>query len=168
MDDMEPTPQQLLAALDASELVDSVGVLTEGQRHELLDRVALLVGANHSVSIEEFRGELTDILDSGPTFHAVLHGGQFDGQVMELDPERFDADMICAPADAGSDVSGTDDSDLRVSGAPTSGRPVRGEADGTGASAALPSLYRISAGEPAPGATVHYQFGGLVHVDPGA
>ena len=38
--------------------------------------------------------------------------------------------------------------------------------DGAGAQAsALSSLYRVSSGEPAPGATVHYQFGGLVSVD---
>jgi hypothetical protein len=67
--------------------------------------------------------------------------------VMELDPEDFDADMICAPVDgtdAAEDVS-----------------------DGTHspASGALPSLYRVSAGEPRPGATVHYEFGGLVSID---
>ena len=98
--------------------------------------------ARYTLSVDEFRGELTDILDSGPTFHAVLHGGQFDGQVMELDPKDFDADMICAAVDE-------TDAD-----------------EGAAAQAsALPSLYRVSSGEPAPGATVHYQFGGLVSVD---
>jgi hypothetical protein len=147
MDDIEPTPQQLLAALDATELVESVAVLTQSQRSDLLERVALLVGANRSLSVEEFRSELTDILDSGPTFHAVLHGGQFDGQVMELDPEDFDADMVCAPVVGGDAAEDTDDGTLRR----TSG--------------GLPSLYRVSAGEPRPGGTVHYQFGGLVSVD---
>lgn len=142
MDDIEPTPEQLLAALDASELVESVAALTETQRNDLLERVALLVGANRSLSVDEFRGELTDILDSGPTFHAVLHGGQFDGQVMELDPQDFDADMICAAVD---ETDAGDGAQARAS--------------------ALPSLYRVSSGEPAPGATVHYEFGGLVSVD---
>ncbi|WP_022900073.1 hypothetical protein [Humibacter albus] len=134
MDDIEPTPQQLLAALDASELAESVRALTDGQCTDLIERVALLVGANRSLSVDEFRGELTDILDSGPTFHAVLHGGQFDGQVMELDPEDYDADVICAA--------------------------VEEEAPHP-----LHSLYRLSEGEPGPGATVHYRFGGLVAVD---
>lgn len=142
MDDIEPTPEQLLAALDASELVESVAALGESQRGDLLERVALLVGANQSLSVEEFRSELADILDSGPTFHAVLHGGQFDGQVMELDPDDFDADMICAPVAKGDDGESA------------------GPCDG-----ALSSLYRVSAGEPAPGATVHYEFGGLVSID---
>ncbi|GAB3610666.1 hypothetical protein GCM10027414_27920 [Humibacter ginsengiterrae] len=148
MDDIEPTPEQLLAALDASELVESVTALSESQRGDLLERVALLVGANRSLSLDEFRSELTDILNSGPTFHAVLHGGQFDGQVMELDPEDFDADMICAAVDE-SDEDGTDADDGSL----------------PHASGALPSLYRLSAGEPGPGATVHYEFGGLVSVD---
>jgi hypothetical protein len=151
MDDIEPTPEQLLAALDASELVESVTALSESQRGDLLERVALLVGANRSLSVEEFRSELTDILDSGPTFHAVLHGGQFDGQVMELDPEDFDADMICAAVDE-TDAAETDADDGTVSHA----------------SGALPSLYRLSAGEPGPGATVHYEYGGLVSVDDAA
>jgi hypothetical protein len=143
MDDIEPTPEQLLAALDASELVESVAALALSQRSDLLERVALLVGANRSVSVEEFRSELADILDSGPTFHAVLHGGQFDGQVMELDPDDFDADMVCAPVDA------TD-----------------AEQDAAHArSRGTPSLYRATAGQPAPGATVHYEFGGLVDVE---
>jgi len=148
MDDIEPTPEQLLAALDASELVESVTALSESQRGDLLERVALLVGANRSLSLDEFRSELTDILNSGPTFHAVLHGGQFDGQVMELDPEDFDADMICAAVDE----SDADDTDADDGSLPH-------------ASGALPSLYRLSAGEPGPGATVHYEFGGLVSVD---
>ncbi|WP_460580988.1 hypothetical protein [Humibacter ginsengisoli] len=147
MDDIEPTPEQLLAALDASELVESVTALSESQRGDLLERVALLVGANRSLSLDEFRSELTDILNSGPTFHAVLHGGQFDGQVMELDPEDFDADMICAAVDESDDDTDADDGSLPH------------------ASGALPSLYRLSAGEPGPGATVHYEFGGLVSVD---
>ena len=151
MDDIEPTPEQLLAALDASELVESVTALSESQRGDLLERVALLVGANRSLSVEEFRSELTDILDSGPTFHAVLHGGQFDGQVMELDPEDFDADMICAAVDE-TDAAETDADD----------------ASPPHASGALPSLYRLSAGEPGPGATVHYEYGGLVSVDDAA
>ncbi len=142
MDAMEPTPEQLLAALDASELVESVQALTEAQRGDLLERIALLVGANRSVSVAEFRGELADILASAPTFHAVLHGGRFDGQVMELDPEDFDTDVVCAAADE-TDAAGGD-----------------GEASGV-----LHSLYRLSAGEPAPGATVHYEFRGLVAAD---
>jgi hypothetical protein len=143
MDDIEPTPEQLLAALDASELVESVAALALSQRSDLLERVALLVGANRSVSVEEFRSELADILDSGPTFHAVLHGGQFDGQVMELDPEDFDADMVCAPVDA---------TDAGQGAAPATSRGA-------------PSLYRATAGQPAPGATVHYEFDGLVDVE---
>lgn len=137
MDDIEPTPEQLLAALDASELAESVRALTDGQRTDLLERVALLVGANRSLSVDEFRSELTDILDSGPTFHAVLHGGQFDGQVMELDPEDYDADVICAAIEEEP---------------PRQPHPLH-------------SLYTLSEGEPGPGATVHYRFGGLVAVD---
>lgn len=148
MDDIEPTPEQLLAALDASELVESVAALSESQRGDLLERVALLVGANRSLSLDEFRSELTDILNSGPTFHAVLHGGQFDGQVMELDPEDFDADMICAAVDEAD-----------------AGEPDADDGSTSHVSGALPSLYRLSAGEPGPGATVHYEFGGLVSVD---
>ncbi|GAB3808787.1 hypothetical protein GCM10028798_35400 [Humibacter antri] len=176
MDDIEPTPEQLLAALDASELVESVGALSESQRGDLLERVALLVGANRSLSVEEFRSELTDILDSGPTFHAVLHGGQFDGQVMELDPEDFDADMICAAVDETnapesnlpkSDAPALDPSELDASALDA---PEADASHGSvpHASGALPSLYRLSAGEPGPGATVHYEFGGLVSVDDAA
>jgi hypothetical protein len=139
MDDIEPTPQQLLAALDATELVESVSALTDSQRGDLLERVALLVGANRSVSVEEFRSELADIRDLGPTFHAVLHGGQFDGQVMELDPEDFDTDVVCAAVEA-------DTGARRATDAPH-------------------SLYRLSEGEPTPGSTVHYEFGGLVSAD---
>lgn len=147
-DDIEPTPEQLLAALDASELVESVGALTETQRGDLLERVALLVGANQALSVDEFRSELGDILDSGPTFHAVLHGGQFDGQVMELEPEEYERNLVCAAVE-------------RASGIAT-------EAEHGSARLARPaetrwnSLYRASSGAPAPGATVHYEFGGLV------
>jgi hypothetical protein len=77
---------------------------------------------------------------------------------MELDPESFDADMICAA------VEGDDDGDQAES--------VEADAvEAVGASPAaspLPSLYRLSEGEPAPGATVHYQFCGLVEVDTSA
>lgn len=134
----EPTPEQLLAALDAGELVESVRALAQTQASELLERVALLVGANRALGVEEFRSELADILSSGPTFHAVLHGGQFDGQVMELDPEDFDANMICAAIEPDEPPELAD---------------------------AYNSLYRRSEGEPSPGSTVHYQFGGLVEVE---
>ncbi|MGN6128569.1 MAG: hypothetical protein ACTHON_18575 [Humibacter sp.] len=135
-DEFDATPEQLLAALDASELVERVSVLTDRQRGDLLERMALLVGANHAVTVEEFRSELGDILDSGPTFHAVLHGGRFDGQVMELDPAEFDASVICAA--------------------------VEGEDAAVRASEEFNCVYRISEGSPAPGSTVHYRFDGLI------
>ena len=135
-EEFDATPEQLLAALDASELVERVTALTETQRGDLLERMALLVGANHAVTVEEFRSELADILDSGPTFHAVLHGGRFDGQVMELDPDEFDAAVVCAAVD--------------------------GEDAAVQASEELNSVYRLSEGSPAPGSTVHYRFDGLV------
>jgi hypothetical protein len=145
-DDIEPTPEQLLAALDASELVESVGALAEPQRGDLLERVALLVGANRSLSVEEFRSELHDILDSGPTFHAVLHGGQFDGQVMELEPQEYERDLVCAAVERASGIS--------TRAEQPSGRVLQ--------ECSWNSLYHARSGEPAPGATVHYEFGGLV------
>ncbi len=135
-EEFDATPEQLLAALDASELVERVSALTESQRGDLLERMALLVGANHAVTVEEFRSELSDILDSGPTFHAVLHGGRFDGQVMELDPEEFDASVICAAVDG-------EDAVQQASDEPN-------------------SVYRLSEGSPAPGSTVHYRFDRLI------
>ncbi|NNC13596.1 hypothetical protein HII28_17150 [Planctomonas sp. JC2975] len=144
-DDIEPTPEQLLAALDAGELVESVTGLAETQRSDLLERVALLVGANRSISLDEFRSELADILDSGPTFHAVLHGGAFDGQVMELDPGDFERDLVCAAVQ-------------QASAAAMSGKH-RARSDPM-----FNSLYRARSGEPGPGATVHYEFGGLVDI----
>lgn len=150
-DDIEPTPEQLLAALDASELVESVTALAESQRGDLLERVALLVGANRSLSLEEFRSELSDILDSGPTFHAVLHGGQFDGQVMELEPEEYERDLVCAAVERSSGVA--------TAGEQTGGKHVRPARESWN------SLYHARSGAPTPGATVHYEFGGFVVTD---
>ena len=135
-EEFDATPEQLLAALDASELVERVSALTEAQRGDLLERMALLIGANHAVTVEEFRSELGDILASGPTFHAVLHGGRFDGQVMELDPEEFDAAVICAAIEG-------EDAAVRASDEPN-------------------CVYRLTEGSPAPGSTVHYRFDGLI------
>jgi len=150
-DDFEPTPEQLLAALDASELIESVGALTESQRGDLLERVALLVGANRSLSVDEFRSEIGDIIDSGPTFHAVLHGGEFDGQVMELEPEEYERDLVCAAVERASGAS--------AEGEQTVARPMLHR------DATWNSLYRARSGEPAPGSTVHYEFGGFVAAD---